>query len=196
MSGVDWDNVFRQNAEDDDARIRKFNCKSIIGEILMLIIIPVGIWQIVEHGYMEQPIFKIFVGCALVYLLNRYVFHPFFVDCDRDLGYRGIPLPKYGSGESTMEVLSGTGELYLSSSTRMSCASGGANYAYRFFTILYLPLFPIAACLDPKKKRNENFTRYVYYLEMSWRWQEVVYIYLRNWSVFIMVFSTLMLRSY
>ena len=110
---------------------------------------------------------------------------------------RGIPLPKrkYNSGDSLMERITGAGDLYLSSETRLSFASGDENCAYRFFIILFLPLFPIEPCKEPVRGRDTDGDAYIYCFKCSWRWQEVVYIYLRNWSVFFMVLLTIMFLS-
>ncbi len=192
MSTVNWTSVFEHLTTTNRERILWFNIKNIVGELIMLAIIPLGMWQIFEHDLSAQPILPLFVGCAAIYLLNRYVFHPLCVySFGRHNSFgRSAILPEYSGFNGFLC----SGEMFLTSRTRLSSVSGmNENITYRFITLLYLPIFPFACCKDPQKMRDGINDGLIRYYKCKWRWQEVIYIYLRNCSTFFMVFCTLMM---
>jgi hypothetical protein len=59
--------------------------------------------------------------------------------------------------------------------------------SYRFYSLFYLPLIPIACYLDPTPMEDSNGDKYICALKFRWSVWEVIYIYLRNWSTFFIV---------
>lgn len=173
----------------DDAFARwRFNVTAVLGEILVLAAIVVGFMQIFARGYTGQPILPIFATVSCIYLLNRYVYYPL---CVRNLGVgRTLHLPPV--------LLRGEfSRAHFAARARISSVVDHLNVVYRFWHVCYLPLVPrecfVISGKDKYVRRNPSDP---YTIIQGWRtdwyWREVVYIYLKCWSIFIVVALALM----
>ena len=173
--------------KDTFIRLR-FNVTAILGEILVLAAIVVGFVRIFACGYTDEPILPILATASCIYLLNRYVYYPL---CIRNLGDgRALHLPPVmlpGSDDSA----------HFTARTRISSVMGHLNVVYRFWHLFYLPLVPRECFVTQVKKKGKYHNTSKSYTiihgwRTDWHWREVVYIYLKCWSRFIVVALALM----
>ena len=184
---VNWEQACNDVSQSEEKLRKKFNRRALMGEIAMLVFIAVGFVLIHQRNMWHMPLFTIFTAVSCVYLLNRYVFHPIcfnHYNPDSQVMFRKA---KYIPDTLHLQSFMGCVEMLSSACTRVSGALGDENVTYRFYSLFYLPLIPVACYSDPTPSCDSEGDKYVWANKCEWRVWEVIYIYLRNWSSFIIV---------
>jgi hypothetical protein len=185
---VNWEQACEDAAHRDQDLLKWFNRRAIMGEIVMLGFIVAGFVLIYMRDMWNVPFFQIFTVISCVYLTNRYVFYPlcyYFYKRSANGKFRTATsfIPEYIYIDSFI----GCVEMLSSARTRMTTTIEDGLVSYRFYSLFYLPLIPIACYLDPTPMEDSNGDKYICALKFRWSVWEVIYIYLRNWSTFFIV---------
>ena len=155
---------------------------NIIGYSLIVAVIILG----VQNGYRGSTHFTVFCWAAAVYFFSKYVYYPLFTNRK----YHPMTAYKKFFAFEHFTSLFGNGNV-LFGRFDGSC--------YSFLSIMYIPLIPTGRyCflenrkmiqIDSLSTKKGGDISYHCWKFKKFDWAEILYIYLKNWSFAMMVFT-------
>ena len=157
---------------------------NIIGYSLIATVIIIG----VKNGYCGSNHFTVFCWAAGIYFFSKYIYYPLFTNKKR----HSMSEYKQFFAFEHFTSLFGNGNV-LFGRFDGSC--------YSFLSIMYIPLIPTGRyCflenrkmiqIDSLSTKKGGDISYHCWKFKKFDWAEVLYIYLKNWSFAVMVFTVL-----
>lgn len=158
--------------------------RRIIGEhlrrICLLLVVVATFVAVYKKDAWDTTSFEVFaIGLAVLAIL-RCIVYPFWVMQEvfdgktQKFKLRQKSWLDPTSFGRTYYGYFGTGEVLLGN------FGGNENITYNFFCLFYMPIIPLG-CVS--RQGDTSFKR-------TWSWKEVIYLYLRQWSLAVLILSS------
>ena len=135
----------------------------------------------IRLGYKGSTAFAVFCIAAAVYFFSKYLFKP----KSRLWVYR---IKNYQ--RRAFQSVFGTGEVLYGHLGDPLGRRGHISYC--FWSICYIPLIPIGCYVFSGTGRKMiQFTGEKITGNLAWNWKEILQIYLKNWSLAVMVITVI-----
>lgn len=179
-----------QEENKKERRTRKIQAawsitNNIIGYSLIAAVILFG----VQNGYWGSTRFTVFCVAAVVYFLSKYLYFPLISDNE----YRDLTQFKDKWIRESFTSIFGVGNVLFGRINNRT--------TYSFLSILYIPLIPTGRYdfidnrkmiqIDSSYSRWDGDGSYICLKFKNFKWSEILYIYLKNWSFAVMVFCVI-----